>query len=133
MPWSPCHDPLPAHPRLQRYAHRVAEVWRGQDEVGVLLVLPDAYWERTSGALWWRRWSAGRHAALLYLWLPCWGRPFTDAFVAPDDLAAELDGWDAGRFQFDGATYALTWLDEDESRRLAAERFGVEIRVGEER
>jgi hypothetical protein len=133
VPWSPRRDPVPADPRLERYRRRAARIRRGRDDVGLLLVLPEVYWEQTGGALWWRRWSAGRHAALLYVFLPESGLPFTDELVVPDDLAGELDDWDAGRFRLAGETYAVQWLDEGESRRLAFERFGVGAGADEDR
>ncbi len=128
--WRPRREPIPADPRLERFRHRVARIWLAQDEVGLLLVLPEVYRTQTGGALWWRRWSEGRHGALLFLSLPQSGLPFTDTFVAPDDLADELDDWDAGCFRFIGETYALQWLGDHDSRRLASEWFGLETPAG---
>jgi hypothetical protein len=65
---------------------------------------------------------------MLYLALPDSSFPFTDTIVWPDDLPEELDDWDLDRFRFVGETYDLRWLDEDESRSLAMEQFGMRRR-----
>ncbi len=123
--WRPPRESLVAGPRLERYSHRVARICDGPVEIGLLLVVPEVYSEQTGGALWWRRWSAGRHAAMLYLVLPGTEISFTDTIVLPDDLPKELDDWDLGRLRFVGEIYHLRWLDERESRRLAVEKFGM--------
>ncbi|MCK9904214.1 hypothetical protein MXD63_29725 [Frankia sp. Cpl3] len=104
----------------------MARIRDGEDDAGLLLVRPTLWSQRAGGALWWRRWSDPRHAATLDLYLPSSGLPFTDSVVAPDDLPEELDDWDAGRFRFVGEIFTLHWLDENESRRLATEQFGVD-------
>ncbi|EIV94348.1 hypothetical protein [Frankia sp. QA3] len=118
MPWRPRLESPEPHPRLGRYSHRVAWIFDGPNPIGYLLVVPDVYSIQTGGALWWRRWSEGRHGATLYLALPGTRFPFTDTIVWPDDLSEELDDWDLGRFQLVDETYDLRWLDEDESRSL---------------
>jgi len=129
VPWRPQRRILALDSRLERYSQRVARICDGSDEVGLLLVVLEIYSETTGGALWWRRWSESRHAAMLYLVLPGWEFEFTDTIVLPDDLREELDDWDLGRLSFLGETYGLRWLDERESRRLASDRFGRETSV----
>jgi hypothetical protein len=126
VPWRPQHRVIALDSRLGRYSWRVTRICDGTDEVGLLLVVPEVYSEITGGALWWRRWSESRHAAMLYLVLPGWEFEFTDTIVLPDDLPEEVDNWDLGRLSLFGETYALRWLDEGESRRLASDWFGME-------
>jgi hypothetical protein len=125
VPRRPRLEPLAPDPRLARYSHRVAQILDGSNPVGHLLVVPDVYSLQTGGALWWRRWSEGRHGAMLHLALPGAKFPFTDTIVMPDDLAEELDDWDRDRFQYLGKTYDLRWLDDSESRSLAIDQFGI--------
>ncbi|NIH78002.1 hypothetical protein [Amycolatopsis viridis] len=51
----------------------------------------------------------------------------TDEVIEPDILDAELDDWDAGRYEFDGQVFALEWLDDEESARLAASEFSFRL------
>lgn len=120
MPWNPPLAEPPVPPRLAAYAHRVAEMLTDGRPVGFLLVEPETYTEQVGGALWWRRWSEVRWAAHLWLTLPGLnlGVDATDTLIAPEDLAGELDDWDAGRFTFGGQLATLRWLDANESARV---------------
>ncbi len=121
MPWNPPYAEPPLPSQLAAYANRVAEISQDGRPVGFMLVEPEAYAEQVGGALWWRRWSEMRWAAHVWLNLPGLdvGVDATDTLIAPEDLEAELDDWDAGRFTFAGQLVTLRWLDADESARVA--------------
>jgi hypothetical protein len=128
MPWKPqdAEPPLPS--RLAAYADRVAEILNDGQPAGFMLVEPEAYATQIGGALWWRRWSAFRWAA--HLWLDLRGLDLgvdaTDTLIAPEDLEAELNEWDASRFTFAGQLVTLRWLEADESARIAQAEWGYE-------
>ena len=126
MPWKSPETEPPLPPRLAEYANRVAELLEAGRPVGFLLVEPEAYATQLGGALWWRRWSECQWAA--HLWLDPGdldqGVYATDTLVAPEDLEAELDTWDANRFTFAGQPLTLRWLTPDESTRIAEATWG---------
>ena len=128
MPWNAPYAEPPLPSRLAPYANRVAEMLQDGRPVGVMLVEPEAYAEQIGGALWWRRWSEFRWA--VHLWLNFHSLDFdidaTDALVAPEDLEAELDDWDANRFSFAGHLTTLRWLDADESAHVAKTEWNDE-------
>ncbi|WP_344232508.1 hypothetical protein [Kribbella hippodromi] len=103
-------------PRLATYALRTADLSQAGRPVGTLLVEPELYTEQTSGALWWRRWSQPQWAAHLWLDLPGLHLEVdaTDTLIAPGDLEAELDDWDANRFTFAGQSLTLHWRPSTE-------------------
>ncbi len=126
MPFRPPHDePAPPHPRLARYAGRVAEVLDDDRLIGFLLVRQEAFSTQLGGALWWRRWSACRTGAEVCLTLPGLGVEFEDGLVDADVLDDVLDDWDADRFRFAGHSYSLRWLDGQTSRSVADAEFGI--------
>ena len=88
---------------------------------------PEVLGTHVGGALWWRRWSAPRSAAHVWMALPWLGLPVTDSIVGEEFgfLEAELDDWDAGRFMLHGETLALEWLSPEESRELAVTEFDL--------
>ncbi|AIJ26850.1 hypothetical protein [Amycolatopsis methanolica] len=91
----------------------------------MILVEPEVWWTQVGGALWWRRWSAPRYAAHVWMALPWLEIPFTDTFVDDGILEDELDDWDAGRFMLQGETLAVEWLSPKESRELAITEFDL--------
>jgi hypothetical protein len=128
MPWNPPYAEPPVPSRLAAYANRVAEILKNGRPAGFMLVEPEAYAEQVGGALWWRRWSEFRWAAHVWLNLPGLdvGVDATDTLIAPGDLEAELEDWDASRFTFAGQLVPLRWLDADESARVAAAEWDDE-------
>jgi hypothetical protein len=106
-------------PRFDRYRERVGRLLRGGDEVGLVLVLVEAYTEQVGGYLWWRRWRPTWDA--LVLWTIIDGQ-FEDHWVT-EALDDELDAFDAGQFSPYGESLCLRWTDRDESARLRMSEF----------
>ncbi|MGN6333320.1 MAG: hypothetical protein ACTHOD_17025 [Motilibacteraceae bacterium] len=121
MPWNPDFSEHHPGPRLERYRDRVGRLQRDGQDVGLVLVQVAPYAEQTGGRLWWRRWSPARDALGLLTILD--GR-ISDHFLA-DDIATELDAYDAGRFEYLGERFCVVWLDRQESARLRVDEFGV--------
>lgn len=90
-PGSTQHRP---DPRLGHYRDRVGRLFRGGNEVGLVLVQVQAQAEQVGGRLWWRRWGATRDA--LWLWTIVDGE-FSDHWVV-DGLDEELASYGQGRF-----------------------------------
>lgn len=122
------NDLPPANLRLEWYRYRVARLIDDQGgHAGWIFVEPRPYSLQTGGHLWWRRWSAPRYAAFVSIIVPWHWLRATDEVIEPDILDAELDDWDAGRYEFDGQVFALEWLDDEESARLAASEFSFRL------
>jgi hypothetical protein len=78
-----------------RYRGRVGRLFRGDEEVGlVVLVEVEPYGEQVGGRLWWRRW--GRTQDLLLVWTIVDGTR-SDSLVPDDASEDELRDYDAGR------------------------------------
>ncbi len=78
---------------------------------------------QVGGALWWRRWSEPSEQVEEYYDLPGFG--FTDRVTEAADLADEVLEWGEGRLSAGEDTYHVEWLDDDESRRVRDEVFGL--------
>lgn len=112
-------------PRLDRYRDRVGRLFRGDNEVGLVLVQVQAQADQVGGRLWWRRWGATRDA--LWLWTIVDGK-FSDHWTSSEGLEEELAGFGAGVLLFVGEELSVRWVDEAESaslRRIAFERRQV--------
>ena len=86
-----------------------------------MLVRLDARCSRTSGHLWWQRWSQPRDEFELWIYLD---GDFTDAYVSADDLKQELHDWQATRFRYCGESLNLAWTSPEESAHLRRTQFG---------
>lgn len=121
MPLRPDLAQHRADPRLDRYRDRVGHLFRDDEEVGLVLVLTQAYAESVGGYLWWRRW--GPTQDLLWLWTVVDGQ-FSDTLV-PDDVTEEsLAAFDGCRYWYYGETLRVKWCDPEESARLRSSVFG---------
>lgn len=100
MPWNPDFSEHRPGPRVERYRDRVGCLSRDGQDVGLVLVQVTPRAEQIGGRLWWRRWSPTRDALALLTIVD--GR-FSEHFLA-DDLADELDAYDAGCFEYVGET-----------------------------
>ena len=99
----------------------MGRLFRGVNEVGLVLVTIEPYAEASGGRLWWTRW--GRTHDILWLWSIVDG-VFSDE-VVPDDAADdELTGYDSGRFMHYGEALRVAWLSQEESTDLRASAFG---------
>lgn len=111
------HNP---DPRVARYHARVGKLLRGDEEVGLVLLLVRAYAEQCGGYWWWRRWGSTRDA--LWLWTIVDGR-FSDHWVT-DAVEEELDAYDNDRYWHYGEVLAVRWTDPEESAHLRKSAFG---------
>ncbi|MDP9460812.1 MAG: hypothetical protein M3Q22_11390 [Actinomycetota bacterium] len=121
MPLRPDFSQHRQDPRFDRYRGRVGRLFRGDDEVGLVLVEVEPYSEQVDGHLWWRRW--GRTRDVLWVWTIVDGT-FSDSLVPDDGSEDELGDYDAGRFSHYGETLGVLWADPAESKHLRASQFG---------
>jgi hypothetical protein len=120
MPLRPDFTQHRPDPRLDRYRDRVGRLFRGGNEVGLVLVQAQAEAEQVGGRLWWRRWGPTRDA--LWLWTIVDGE-FSDHWVA-DGLDEELASYGQGRFLLAGEELSVRWADVEESASLRRSAFG---------
>jgi hypothetical protein len=127
VPWKPKFPPVAAHP-AQQFDFRVAEVSEvGGRTVGHLLVFAEPY-ARRAGLLWWK--TLSEVCLTLEVWSSIDGE-FDESFLfAVEDVDAAVENLRRGEWQVGGTastTYLLRWLDLDESRRVSADVFGVDL------
>ncbi len=121
MPLRPDFSKHRRDPRFDRYRDRVGRLYRGEDEVGLVLVKVEPYAMQLGGHLWWSRWGSTRD--LLWEWTVVDGR-FSDTLV-PEDAAEEvLTDYDSGLFEYYGEAMLVLWTDAAESGRLRTLAFG---------
>ena len=118
--WKPDFSHHKPDPRLAQYEGRVARICRAQEEVGALLVRLDAWCTKTSGHLWWRRWSRAQDTLELWMYLD---GSFTDDYVTAEHVEQELADWQAGRFRYCGEVLHLVWTPPDEPAHLRRTQF----------
>ena len=109
-------------PRLDPYRERVARVFRGGEEVGLLLVRVDVYAEAESGRWWWTRW--GPTYDVLWLFSLVDGS-FSDTVVPPEAVDGELDDYAKGLYHHYGEVLRVRWTTPEESAYLRRSRFGL--------
>lgn len=102
----------------------MGRLFRGDDEVGLVLVEVEPYAEQVGGRLWWTRWTPTRD--VVWTWTVVDGR-FSDSLVPEDAADDELQAYDTGRFDHYGETLDARWTDEAESRLVRASRFGGQM------
>jgi hypothetical protein len=127
VPWKPKFPPVAVHP-AQEFDFCVAEVSGvGGRTGGHLLVFAEPY-ARQSGRLWWKTLSDA--CLTLEVWSSIDGEFDESILVAVEDVDAAVDGLRRDEWQVGGTastTYLLRWLDLDESRRVSADVFGVDL------
>ncbi len=126
MPRQPDFSQHVPDPGLEPYRDRVARLFRGEDEVGLLLVRIDAYAEAESGWWWWTRW--GRPSDLLALFWTVDGE-VSDSLVghvSHQDIERELEDYAAGRFRLRGEVLRASWTTPEESAYLRRSEFGFD-------
>lgn len=120
MPLRPDFSEHRPDARFDRYRDRVGRLFRGAAEVGLVLVEVEAVCEQVGGHLWWRRWGPTQDT--LWVWTLVDGSP-SDTLVPDEASQAELDAYDAGRFDHDGEALRVVWTDRAESAHLRAAYF----------
>ncbi len=121
MPSKPDFSQHRSDPRFDRYRGRVGRLYRGEEGVGLVLLLVECIALQVGGHLWWRRWGFTRD--WLYEWTVVDGN-FSDTLV-PEDMADEvLADYDSGRFDYYGEALRVLWTDPSESERLRRLKFG---------
>lgn len=118
MPLRPDFSGHRPNPRFDRYRDRVGRLFRGDNEVGLVLVEVGPYSEQIGGWLWWRRWGPSRDMLLLYIIID--GR-FSDAVV--QDAEEKLAEYDAGHFRYYGELLHVRWTSVEESAQLRSSWF----------
>jgi hypothetical protein len=130
MPWKPQFPPISPHP-AQAFDFCMAEVLASDGEpVGHVLVFAEPY-ARSTGQLWWKNLSDP--FVTLEFWSEIDGE-FDDPFLGSAEEVnaaverlqrAEWPPWSAD--DGDEPTYRLRWLDIDESSRVAADVFELDL------
>jgi hypothetical protein len=107
--------------RFDRYRDRVGRLFRGDEEVGLVLVVVEPYAEQIGGYLWWRQWGPSWDA--LWLWTVIDGQ-FSDHWLTDETAAEELAAYDAGRYWHYGEVLRVRWTGREESAQLRSSEFG---------
>jgi hypothetical protein len=107
--------------RFDRYRNRVARLFRGDTEVGFLLVTAIPFSEVESGHLWWKSWSTPHE--MLWTQTVLDGR-LDDAPVPEPAQDEQLDDFAAGRFRTRDEVFRAEWMSATESVRLRERHFG---------
>ena len=116
--WS-LHQP---NHRLDEYRERAARLFRGEDEVGTLLVKVQPFAIQNSGHLWWKQW--GPSIDVLWLLSVVDGR-YDDSMGPADAVDEELHEFEAGRFHHYGEVLRAEWVSGDEAEKIR-QSFGVD-------
>ena len=98
----------------------MGRLFRGDEEVGLVLVLVEAYSKHVGGSLWWRRWAQPWDA--VWLWTVIEGQ-FSDHWIT-DEIDEELAAYDAGRYRHQGETLRVRWTVPEEAAHLRRSKFG---------
>jgi hypothetical protein len=106
--------------RFDRYRNRVARLFRGDKQVGLVLVTAVPYAEVESGHLWWRRWSTPYELLWTYTIVD---DTIDDAPIPVPAQDEELDDYATGRYKFRGETLRAEWVSAGESARLRETHF----------
>ena len=92
MPLSPDFSEHRPDPRFDRYRGRFGRLFRGDQEVGLVLVEVETVSAQAGGHLWWRRWGSTQD--VLQVWTVVDGRP-SDSSVGHEHSEGELQDYDA--------------------------------------
>lgn len=85
----------------------------GPHDGAQVLLRAETQWSRVSGHLWWSRWSAPREVVRCSLRRT--DGTATDWVVSAEALEAAVADWRSGVFRHEGATYQVSWLEDDGS------------------
>ena len=112
MPYKPDWRLCVHDRRFDPYKNRVARLFRGDEEVGFLLVTAVPYANVESGHFWWRKWSTPREML--------WTHTVVDGSVDDASIAEageddELADYAAGVFRFRGEVLRAEWVSGNES------------------
>ncbi len=122
MPWNPRDEVVAPDQQLARFDGLAGVLHRDGHACGQVFLQVEAYWTRTSGHLWWSRWSAAADRVHALIRLP--DGTVTDWRCSGAELSGALADWQADRFVHHGQRYQVRWLDPTESRQLGREAFG---------
>ncbi len=106
---------------MDPYRNRVGRLYRGDAEVGYVLVTVEPFSITTGGHLWWRRW--GPTHDILWPWTVVDGR-FSDSVLTHDATAEELSDYERGLYRYYGETLRVEWTGPAESAELQQSQFG---------
>ncbi len=121
MPSRPDFSQHRRDPRIDRYRDRVGRLYRGEANVGFVLVVVERVAPQVGGHLWWKRFGSTRD--WLFEWTVVDGN-YSDTLV-PEDTAGEVVAdYDSGRFDYSGEVLRVVWTDGAESELLRRLEFG---------
>jgi hypothetical protein len=123
MPRKPDWSQHVPDPRLSAYHGAVARLFRGSEEIGLLLVRVEPHAQIRSGRLWWRRWAPSEDLPWLYMIVD---GTFNDSVLFADEIEDEVRDWEAGRFQYRGEVLLAQWVPPAEAAHLRRTQFEVE-------
>jgi hypothetical protein len=123
VPFKPDWSKHKPDSRFNEYRERVARLFRGDEEVGLLLVRVEPFAQVLSGRLWWTRWSEPYD--VLWMWTIVDGE-FSDSYLPDEAVDEELRGYADGRYEHYGEGLLLKWTTPQESAHLRRSEFGVD-------
>ena len=106
--------------RFDRWRNRVGRLFRGGDEVGLVLVTVQAYAIADSGHLWWTRWSPSYD--ILWPYMEVDGQE-SDSPLTSGGAEDELTDYEAGVFRYYGEPLQVRWATQEESVALRQQHF----------
>lgn len=120
MVWKPTFDACRPEPHAT-YEGRVARLFRGEDEVGLLLVRGQQLAYQESGHLWWKRFAAAE--PFLVVWTIVDGHIANDWLTSTDMVEAVVQDWAEGRHDYYDDVLRLDWVAQNEAERLTRSAF----------
>lgn len=122
MAWKPAFAGHLVVEPFASYRGRVGRLYRGEAEVGLLLVRVDQLALHLSGHLWWKRW--GQPEDFFWLFTVVDGQ-LSDTWLVPTDMTEnEVRDWSEGRYEHGDEVLRLVWVPQEEAARLARSEFG---------
>lgn len=121
VPWRPTFDDS-VDSRLDPFRERAGRLTDARGAQGWVFVRPWIIADRVGGRLWWQRWGTQYEASAGYVLMDGETVP-GDWVERRADVAAEVRDWESGRFAWLGRELKVTWVDDEESRRVRDQVF----------
>lgn len=123
MPRRPTFDES-VDARLHPFRERAGRLTDHDDRQGWVYVRPWVIADRLGGTLWWQRWGPQYEVSAGYVLMD--GDTVADDWVdRRADVAAEVRHWESGSFVWLGRKFKVSWVNDEESRRVRDEVFGL--------
>lgn len=124
VPLRPPPERADPDPRLDPYRERAGVLFQDGNEFGVVYLRVETFRWQTGGHLWWRSWS--KPGEQIQGFIEFTNGRFDDFVEDADTLAEEIGDWQRGRFPYRGEVLRVSWLDDEESRRVRTAVFGLD-------